>query len=183
MVTAESASMGYTPDSDYDGWAQSGYGQFAADSPFEAVGFHSFAQYTLKCRNAGTCGNQDTRTGFLGSVGASHNYKVYLSAADNHIHMLIDNYQILETNYNPYLDWDSEWAGQYSGEVIHLGSDIPGIASDATTFHTLQKYGPTGALNFFQQIYPKSSGHPHFHTHIYNSTTGGKAMNIWTDPL
>lgn len=181
MVTAHSAT--YPSNSSRNGWAQSGYGQFAQAPGFSASGFHVFTQYTLKCKNTGTCPGSVVRTKFGGTVTVTHYYENYVRASDGRIHMGVDGTQLDATNYNPAGDWDSDYAGQFAGEVIHPQSDVPGTSSDVTTFDHIQKYSPGGAINFFANIDVVTSSYSRHRRAETSPSSGGEGLSVWTSPV
>lgn len=150
---------------------------------FSASGFHVFTQYTLKCKNTGTCPGSVVRTKFGGTVTVTHYYENYVRASDGRIHMGVDGTQLDATNYNPAGDWDSDYAGQFAGEVIHPQSDVPGTSSDVTTFDHIQKYSAGGAINFFANIDVVTSSYSRHRRAETSPSSGGEGLSVWTSPV
>lgn len=60
------------------------------------------------------------------------------STSDGRIHQLHAGTQLTVTNFNPASYWVSAWQGQYSGETLHIRSDMPGTVGNKVTFTALQ---------------------------------------------
>lgn len=184
MVYAHSATQ--APDPFYDGYAQVGYGQFAAGAGTSQTGILVFAQWTTKCKSSGTCGFGDQyKTEFRpgGAPEGSLMYENYLSASDSLIHMRAGGTQVAVTGYNPTGDWAAAWQGQFAGEVKHLSDDIVGTAGDPTDFDYLQKYDSAGNINFYQSLTYTVTSTARYHLSTFSPGVGGLGIRTWTDPL
>ena len=182
MVTAP--SLTFPTNSAAQGWAQTGYGQFAHDSGSLNEGIHPFAQYSLACRSTLSCLG-DTVDTYLapGGVTSLQTYSNVWESANGHVHMRVGSTQLLETYYNPVGLWKPEWRGEFAGEVGHAQSDVPGVSSDITTFDYLKKFDAAGASSFYSSVSmytPTSSRH---HVSSYAPAGGGPGLKIWTAPL
>lgn len=181
MVTAGSAT---SSSPSRDGWAQAGFGQFGSGAGFGDSGLHVFSQYTLKCKNTGTCGSTNPYiTTFGGTVSTTHYYENYVRASDGRIRMGVDGTVLDVTNYDPSGDWDPDYAGQFAGETGHAASDVPGTSSDPTSFDYVQKYNSNGSISFFSNISRVTSTAARHKSAEFSPGSGGQGLNIWTSPL
>lgn len=164
------------------GYAQAGYFQNGAASGYRP-GIFVFAQWTRKCRSAGSCGTgAQFTTEYFGSVSTTHTYAAYQVASTGRIRMTVDGALIGETNYNVSGDWDPRWEGQFYGEAHDLGSDVPGTAADKTQLDYLQKYNSDGTISFFQYVTGRTTSGTRYHRDVYDSPVGGQGVYVWTDP-
>lgn len=185
MVTAISA---HYPASviDAHGWAQTGYGQFGSRATIRGLvsGVHVFSQYTYKCKSYLSCTGERVSTEFGGGVSVSHRYEDY-QRSDGKLVMSIDGTTLDTSNYDPFGDWDREWAGQVAGETFHKQSDIPGTSSDPVNMWGIQKYAANGSTSYYASLtaaeQPGSINR--YHNTVNSPASGGQGLAIYTSPL
>lgn len=159
-------------------WAQAGYIKVGEESPNfpDREGMLMVSQWMRA--------NRGLVTRFAPDPGGERMYSVYQSRSDGHIHMRADGIQIDETEYNPSGVWDPAWSAQYAGETRHYASDVPGTASDKTTFSYLQRYDGNGGVHFVGSFPLDVNEAPwRYKKTLFPAAVGGYGMNIWTDPL
>jgi len=181
MVSARSDSD--LNNTNKQGWAQTGYGQFAANSGFEPSGLHVFAQYKIECKSTGTCTGDTVNTQIGGGIPSPGTYANELRSSDDRIHMSVNGTDLLVTDYDPTGSWDEGWRGQFAGEVLDPKSNVPGTDTDRTTFDYLYYLHPSGSLNFFGSITALTPNYSRHHVRVYNAGVGGKGVDVWTSPL
>jgi hypothetical protein len=97
--------------------------------------------------------------------------------------MTVGNTNLDTVNYDVRSYWASEWAGQFGGETMHAGSDVPGISSDHTTFGHIYKMASDGSLDFFSNLTFAPLGSTRYHHNLGDADSGGLFVDIWTNPL
>lgn len=184
MVDAWSADDPDHNHSDWIGYAQAGYYQAGGSVAGYSTGIWEWSQYSSKCVSHGTCGTDAKfHNSYYGHPSGTHMYANYRSSSDGHVHMTVDGNQIDETNYDPTGDWAAAWQGEFYGEVHDWGTDIPGTDGDRTTLNYLQKYESNGNINFFSSVTGTTTANTRYHRDVFDAAVGGKAVNVWTDPL
>lgn len=136
MIIAASAT--YPSNAAAQGWAQVGYIQLAdGDGNGHCHCIAQFAQYTRKCKATLSCTGYPLRTRYnTENPTGSWTYRVRYED-DGVLHMVSHGVELYAMDYTPAGDWDSHWAGQFSGETGHKESDIVGTSGNKANFTEL----------------------------------------------
>lgn len=177
MVTAKSAS--YPNNSDANGYAQVGYGQFGDNQNFIAT----FSQWTKKCKATLSCGSAaKVETVFDGTNPSGvWRYRVqYEGEGDNHLHMRAEGQELDETSFDPIGDWQVSWQNQFMGETLHVATDVPGTSADKTAFTVLKNQHTSNSSSWTDvDSLTGISGPDRYKREIF----GALDFRIWTQPL
>ncbi|QIX27959.1 hypothetical protein ncot_16205 [Nocardioides sp. JQ2195] len=163
-------------------YAQIGWARVGDDAGEPVSGLHLFAQYTRKCAPA--CDGSSFVNVYGPDPGSTARmYSNVLRSSDNHIHMLYDGIQLLETGYNPQGDWNADWQAQFAAETFHPQTDVAGTTGDKNEFWNLQRMDSGGGFNFVQNFPLQVESTSRYHLDLYDAQVGGKGMKTWTAPL
>lgn len=166
-------------------YAQAGYYQAGAAAGGYNTGIWRWGRYTPKCFAHGNCAPGDVgfRNLYSGHPdGTKEFYSVYRLASTGHVVMYAGSDYLGETTYDPTGDWQPAWQAQLFGETHDHGDDVPGTDSDRTTMDYLQYYNSSGGINFLSSVTGATTSGTRYHRDVYNSSVGGKGVNVWTDP-
>lgn len=183
MVTASTAVAGGS-----QGWAQSGYLQLGSGASSDgSSGIHYFYQYTKACKLRGNCaaGDAGVSTKLFGTPQSGTSfYSDFLRISDHRIHMYAAGVDLGIVGYDTDGDWDHAWSAQNGVETLNREDDVPGVASDVTSFDYLQRYLGNESISFLSNTTtaqpPGSSRYKLANT---SPAGGGVGFNAWTDPL
>jgi hypothetical protein len=166
------------------GYAQAGYGQFAAASGYTPAGIGTFAQYTLKCAFTGTCTGSTFKTKIdPATPTGTLTYDAYRSNSAAVLRMRVSGTVLLDSGYDPFGVWPSQWQAQYEGEVTHPESDVPGIFSNHVNFTGIKTLNSSGTFDIYTGTLITNTSSARLHSGLWNPGDGGQGVYIYTDPL
>jgi hypothetical protein len=106
-------------------YAQSGYDRYEGQSTV-----YFFAEYD---KNSSTPPvNKE-----FGTASGTHTYDELYNFTGGFIQMEKDNTTLLQTNFDPIVEWSSPWSPQFFGETHDPGDDIAGTSSSPVYFSNL----------------------------------------------